>query len=115
MAVALYTDHHVSRAIVSGLRLRGVDILTAYEDGSSEIDDPSLLDRAAELGRILFTQDSDLLAEAKRRQAAGISFTAVIYAHQRNVSIGTCIHDLEIITQVSEPGDLDNRVTYLPL
>jgi hypothetical protein len=33
MAVALYMDHQVERAITSGLRLRGVDVLTAYEDG----------------------------------------------------------------------------------
>ena len=57
-------DHHVPRAITTGLRLRGVDVLTAYEDGASELPDPALLDRASELGRVLFTQDDDLLAEA---------------------------------------------------
>ena len=50
MALALYLDHHVPRAISLGLRLRGVDVLTAYEDGASELDDPGLLDRASELG-----------------------------------------------------------------
>lgn len=64
MAIALYMDQHVPRAITVGLRLRGVDVLTAYEDGASELDDLELLDRAAELGRVLFTQDDDLLAEA---------------------------------------------------
>lgn len=28
MALALYMDHHVPRAITDGLRLRGVDVLT---------------------------------------------------------------------------------------
>ena len=32
MSVPLYTDHNVNRAVVQGLRLRGVDLLTAYED-----------------------------------------------------------------------------------
>ena len=64
MALALYMDHHVPRAITGGLRLRGVDVLTALEDGASELDDPALLDRAGALGRVLFTQDDDLLAEA---------------------------------------------------
>jgi predicted nuclease of predicted toxin-antitoxin system len=68
MAIAFYVDHHVPRAITVGLRLRGVDVLTAYEDGASELDDPELLDRAGELERVLFTQDDDLLAEAARRQ-----------------------------------------------
>ena len=32
MSVALYMDEHVHRAITVGLRLRGVDVLTAQED-----------------------------------------------------------------------------------
>lgn len=115
MAVALYMDHHVPRAITVGLRLRGVDVLTALEDNTSELDDSHLLDRASELGRVLFTRDDDLLAEAARRQKEGISFHGVIYAHQLRVSIGTCIRDLEIIAKAGEPEDLANGVVFLPL
>jgi len=60
MAIALYMNHHVPRAITVGLRLRGVDVITAHEDGASAMDDPELLDRAGELERVLFTQDDDL-------------------------------------------------------
>ena len=80
MPVAFYMDHHVPRAITLGRRLRGVDVLTAYEDGTSELDDAALLDRASELGRVLFTQDDDLLAEAAKRQGEGIPFHGVIFA-----------------------------------
>ncbi|MFO1434781.1 MAG: DUF5615 family PIN-like protein [Candidatus Competibacteraceae bacterium] len=55
-------DHHVHAAITEGLRRRGVDVITAYEDGSAELDDNQLLARATQLGRALFSQDSDLLA-----------------------------------------------------
>ena len=41
--------------MVQGLRLRGVDLITAYEDGADEIDDDELLDRATSLGRALFS------------------------------------------------------------
>lgn len=34
MAIALYMDHHVPRAITVGLRVRGVAALTAEEDGA---------------------------------------------------------------------------------
>ena len=64
--LALYMDHHVPRAITEGLRLRSIDVITAYEDGADDMDDPALLDRANELGRVLFTQDDDLLAEATK-------------------------------------------------
>jgi len=115
MAIAFYTDHHVPRAITVGLRLRGVDVLTAYEDGRSELDDPALLDRASELQRVLFTRDDDLLIEATRRQRSGIPFRGVIYAHQLRVSIGRCIEDLELIAQVGEAEDMINHVDFLPL
>ncbi len=75
-------DEHVSRAITVGLRLRGVDVLTAQEDARSGASDPALLDRATELGRVLFTQDDDLLVEAQRRQAGAVPFSGVIYGHQ---------------------------------
>lgn len=115
MAVALYMDHHVPRAIAIGLRLRGVDVVTAFEDGASRMEDPELLDRAGALGRVLFSQDDDLLVEAARRQQEGISFTGVVYAHPLRISIGTCIRDLELIAKVGEPEDLIGRVQFLPL
>ena len=46
MPVGLYMDHHVRRAITTGLRRRGIDVLTAYEDGTSTLDDPALLQTA---------------------------------------------------------------------
>ena len=108
-------DHHVPLAITEGLRLRGVDVVTALDDGTSELDDPALLDRASELKRVLFTRDSDFLGEAHRRQYSGILFNGVIYAHQLRVSIGACIYDLEILAKASQSEELINRVEFLPL
>jgi hypothetical protein len=108
-------DVHVRRAVTIGLRLCGVDILTAQEDDAGEYNDPRLLDRATELGRVLFTQDDDLLREAARRQEIGERFVGVIYGHQLNITVGQCIEDLELIAQATEPSEWTNRVTYLPL
>jgi hypothetical protein len=94
---------------------RGVDVLTAQTDGTAQLDDASLLDRARQMGRVLFTRDNDLLAEAASRQRAGIPFAGVIYAHQLRVTIGQCVQDLEIIAKCGEPADLANRVEHLPL
>ena len=115
MSLSLYMDEHVHRAITSGLRLRGVDVLTVQEDGLTGISDPQMLDRVTELQRVLFTQDDDFLVEANRRQQKGIYFPGVIYGHQMLVSIGQCIRDLELIAQVGEAEDLANSVRYLPL
>jgi hypothetical protein len=108
-------DENVHRAITMGLRLRGVDVLTVQEDERSGATDLEVLDRATELGRPLFSQDDDLLAEACDRQTAGISFPGLIYAHQLHVTIGDCIRDLEMIAKAAESSDLENRVEFLPL
>lgn len=108
MAIPFYMDHHVPRAITLGLRLRGVDVITAFQDGTSELDDAALLDRSGELGRVLFTRDDDLLVEATIRHRAGIPFHGIVYAHQLQASIGKCVEDLELIAKVGEPIDLMN-------
>lgn len=115
MAIKLYMDHNMPRAISDGLRTRGVDIITSYEDGTSELDDSELLNRATELERALFTRDYNLLQEATKRQRNAVHFSGFIYTHQLRVSIGTCIRDLEIIAKAGEPEDIENRVEFLPL
>jgi len=115
MPLAFYVDHHVPRAITLGLRLRGVDVLTAYEDGASELEDAAVLDRASELARVLFTRDDDLLAEDAKRQREGIPFYGIVYAHQLRVSIGRCVQDLELMAKAGEPAELLNGVIFLPL
>jgi hypothetical protein len=45
MSVRLYMDVHVRRAVTEGLRMRGVDVLTAQEDGAAELTDTDLLSR----------------------------------------------------------------------
>ena len=39
LMVALYMDVHVKEAITRGLRRRGVDVLTAQEDGAARLDE----------------------------------------------------------------------------
>ena len=91
-----------------------MDVVSAYEDGSSELDDERLLDRATKLGRVLFTQDDDLLVIATSRQRSGVPFWGVVYGHQ-HLTIGQCVADLEIIAKPGLPGDVDGRVNHLPL
>ena len=115
MSLHFYMDQHIPRAITNGLRLRGIDVLTAYEDNADQLEDPDLLDRASQLGRVLFTQDDDLLAEANQRQTQGRAFGGVVYAHQLRVTIGQCVHDLELIATLAESSDVINQTIFLPL
>lgn len=115
MSHPIYMDENVNRAITEGLRLRGIDVLTVQEDDRTGIPDHKVLDRATELGRVLFTQDDDLLAEAHRRQELGESFGGVIYAHQLGATIGECVQDLELFVKATELDEIVNRVHFIPL
>ncbi|MBS0267038.1 MAG: DUF5615 family PIN-like protein, partial [Planctomycetes bacterium] len=46
MTLALYMDQHVQAAITEGLRRRGIDVLTAHEDGFDRHSDAAILERA---------------------------------------------------------------------
>ena len=115
MSIRLYMDVHVPYALTFELRLRGVDVLTAQEDGTGKLEDSKLLDRASTLGRVLVTQDEDFLKEAARRQEIALSFAGVVFAPQLEVTIGQCVRDLELIAVASDLEDWINWVEFLPL
>ena len=74
--VRFYTDEHVGRAVVRGLRQRGADILTVSEAGMLGASDEEHLERARVEGRVLFTQDDDFLRlHASEIDHAGIACT----------------------------------------
>jgi len=115
VSVALYFDHNVRAAIAIGLRQRGVDVRVAFEDGFAEADDPAVLARATELGRVAFTNDDDFLAVAHDWLKTGREFAGVIYVHQLKLTIGQTIAELELIAKAGNLEDFRNRIEYLPL
>lgn len=108
-------DVHVRRAVTSALRLRSIDVLTVQEDGAAELDDDRLLQRATELGRVLVSQDEDLLREGVRRLREHKAFSGIIYAHQLRITIGQMVEDLELIAATTSKEEWSCRIEYLPL
>lgn len=115
MPLAVYMDVHVPAAITAGLRRRSVDVLTSQEDGTDRWADDQLLDRAHAIGRVLFSQDDDMLRLANEWQRTGRPTRGVIYAHQLSAGIGTLVRDLELVLSCCTEVELAGRVTYLPL
>src|SRR2546423_14193704 len=99
----LYMDGQIRLALNEALRLRGVDLLTAQQDGATEVSDSDLLDRATALGRVEFTHDQDSLRESAWRQQRGQFFTGDIYAHQIRHTIGQRLRDLHWFAHVGNP------------
>ena len=98
-----------------GLRLRNIDVMTSQEDGTTELEDSDLLDRATALGRVLFTQDRDFLRIGSERQQRGIDFAGIVFANQSEMTVSGCIRDLELIAKVYHVEELAGRIEYLPL
>lgn len=115
MSVPLYFDHNVSAAVADGLRRRGVDVLTAYEDGYVQQPDERVLQRATDLGRVLYSQDRDYLAIARRWVREQRPFVGVLYSHQQRLSTGQVIAELELVAMVGDLEDFVDRVRHLPL
>ena len=115
MALAFYMDEHVPKPVTVGLRIRGADVLTAQEDDRRATDDAVLLEGAAELGRVMFSFDADMLRHATARQQEGSSFAGLVFAHPTRISIGDCLRELEIIAKTGAPEDVVDRILYLPL
>ncbi len=114
MAIGIYCDVHIARAIAIGLRQRDVEVLRAQEDGTARLKDPALLDRATELRFILYTHDDDLLVEANRRSIVGELFSGVVFSHTLHSPFGPCIEDLEIIAKSLDAEQLVNVIEYIP-
>jgi hypothetical protein len=49
MPAKIYMDVHVPNAVTDQLRRRGIDVLSAIEDGCARLEDEDLLGRAAQL------------------------------------------------------------------
>jgi predicted nuclease of predicted toxin-antitoxin system len=103
-----YLDEHVPHAVASGLRRRGVDVLTAPEAGMLGAEDGAHLALATKQGRVIFTQDADFL----RLHAAGSDHTGVVYVRQQT-PVGYILRGLMLIYEVLEAEDMKNRVEFL--
>lgn len=106
--ISFYMDEHVASAVTSGLRLRGVDVLTAQEAGVLAASDEDHLALAARDGRVLFTQDADFL----RLHARGIGHAGIVYAHQRT-PVSRIVRGLMLIYQALDSEDMQNHVEFV--
>jgi predicted nuclease of predicted toxin-antitoxin system len=106
--VRLYTDEHVSRVVIRGLRQRGVDVLTVPEAGMLEALDEEHLGFARREGRVIFTQDADFL----RLDAEGKPHNGIVFAPQ-GMPVRDIIKGLKLIHDVLEAEDMRGQVEYL--
>lgn len=106
--IRFYADEHVSKAVIRGLRERGMDVLTVSDAGLLSASDEAHLQFAHSEGRVLVTQDSDFL----RFHALGFPHAGIVHVLHQS-SIGDTIRGLMLIYQVLEAEGLRSHVEYL--
>ncbi len=106
--IRYYTDEHVARAVIRGLRQRGVDVLTVREANKLGADDKEHLAFSLIENRVIFTQDDDFL----RLASSDIEHAGIVYTPQ-HTPLGEIIQRLMLIYQVLEAEEMIGNVEYL--
>lgn len=115
--IRLLADENFNNNIVRALRRRNpeLDIVRVQDVGLSGADDPTILERAAEMGRVLLTHDvSTITRYAYERAERGRPMPGV-FAAARSAPIASVLQDLLLLAECSHPGEWENQVRYLPL
>lgn len=115
MSLRFYFDQHVPGPIRSGLRRGGIDVITAEDDASKNLDDELLLARATSLGRIMVSNDRDFLAITARWMHEGRHFAGLAFLTAQDISYSKAIEDLTLIAEVYSGEEMVDRIEYLPL
>jgi hypothetical protein len=113
----LAADENFNNDIVRGLLRRkpDLDIVRIQDVGLSGADDPTVLEWAAQEGRILLTHDVTTITRyASERVQAGKSMPG-IFQVSRDVPIGLAIEDILLLAEGSLGGEWVGQVRYLPL
>jgi hypothetical protein len=115
MPVGLYADVHVPGPVLLQLRMRDVDVLAATKEGTKRLEDHELVELARPLRRMMVTQDLRFRVLAGDWERQGRPFAGLAFAHQRYVSYGEMVFDLELIAKGTDVDFWQNRVEQLPL
>lgn len=113
----LATDENFNGDIVRGLLRRAphLDLVRIQDVGLSGADDATVLEWAAQEGRVLLTHDVTTLTHyAYERVRAGKPMPGV-FEISRHVPIGRAIEDLLLLAECSLENEWEGQVRYLPL
>jgi hypothetical protein len=111
----LYFDEDaMDEALVKALRVRGIDVLTAFEAGMIERPDEEHLDYATSQGRVLYTFN---VADFCRIHAAAPSSSGphagIVVGRQKQYSIGEQMRRLLKLIAARSPEQMANHLEYL--
>jgi hypothetical protein len=110
-------DENFNNNILRGLlrRQSELDIVRVQDVGLRGADDPTVLEWAAQEGRVLLTHDVATITQyAYERLEAGL-FMPGVFEVSLDVPIGPAIEDILLLAECSLEGEWEGQVRYLPL
>lgn len=113
--VKFVADENLKTAIVRGLlrRQAGLDIVRVQDVGLSGADDPTVLDWAAQTGRVLLTHDVKTITRYPyARLEAELAMPGVIEI-RLDAAIGQVIEDILLLAEFEE--ECQAQIRYVPL
>ncbi len=115
MQIRLYIDEDaMSRALVTGLRARGIDVKTTVEVGKEKLDDIYQLEYATAQGRVFYTSNiSDFYRLHTEFMKKGKSHAGIIFVPQQRYGFGEQIRRLLKMIGTKSPEEMKNRVEFL--
>lgn len=115
--LALAADENFNNDIIRGALRRHpeMDIVRVQDVGLSGAGDATVLEWAAQQGRVLFTHDvSTMTGLAYERVLSGKRMPGV-FEVSRDVPVSLAIEDLVLIAECSLDSEWEGQVRYLPL
>ncbi|MCC5634309.1 DUF5615 family PIN-like protein [Nostoc sp. CHAB 5844] len=114
--IKFLADENFDNTIVRGLFRRSpeIEIVRVQDVGLSGKDDPTVLEWAAQEGRILLTHDvSTITRYAYERVRQGQTMPGVIEV-STDAPVKQVIEDVLLLVQCNQEGELEGQVQYLP-
>lgn len=109
-------DENVDPDLVLGLRRRvdDIDIVRVQDVGLRTVDDPEILQWAANAGRILISHDIKTMPGfAGQRLRAGLPMPGLILL-RATLAIAIAIDELAAAAGASDAEEWNNQIAYLP-
>ena len=104
----------MERAIVSGLRARGIDATSALEVGMADRSDEEQLEFARTEGRVLFSFNvSDFQRIHTQYLAQGKTHAGITLAAQQRYSVGERIRRLQKLIATRSAEEMTDRLEFL--
>jgi hypothetical protein len=113
--IRLYFDEDsMDEDLVSALRARGADVVTALEKGMIRRRDDEHLQLATEERRVLFSFNrGDFYTPHTRYLTEGKRHAGILLANQQQYSVGEAMRRILHLANTKTESDMENRLEFL--